>query len=85
MHCRLSKHRQFLFVTEEKYNWYCENDVKKLILYHKPAREDDWIEGCNGRIVAAAAWPVTSGSRPGNFAKFLDVVRTKLGYVVETC
>lgn len=82
---RIGRNMDTYFVTEEKYNYYYENDIKKLILYHKPAKNEDWIESRNGRIIAAATWSVSSGKNPGNFTKFLDVVRSRHGYVVEPC
>lgn len=82
---RIGRNMDTYFVTEEKYNYYYENDIKKLILYHKPAKNEDWIESRNGRIIAAATWSVSSGKNPGNFTKFLDVVRSQHGYVVEPC
>lgn len=82
---RIGRNMDTFFMTEEKYNYYYEHDIRKLILYHKPAWDDDFIPTPQGRIVVAATWSVSSGNNPGNFSKFLDVVRSQRGYTVDPC
>ena len=43
------------------------------------------IQLADKKIVIATNWPTTVNGKPSNFAKLLDILRTKLGYKIENC
>ena len=43
------------------------------------------IQLADVRIVIATNWPTMVNGKPAEFAKLLDVLRTKMGYKIENC
>lgn len=78
-----ARNMETYFMSEEKYKYYQENDSKKLEFFSNPT-EYDWIQAANCRLVVSSNWPTTSQGKPAAFSKLLDVVRNKLGYMIET-
>lgn len=81
---RFARNMEAYFMSEEKYNYYEANDPKKTSFFNKP-KEEDWIQAADCRVHVTSNWPVTTQGAPAAFAKLLDVVRTQLGYKVESC
>jgi hypothetical protein len=43
------------------------------------------IQLADKKIVICTNWPTMVNGKPAEFAKLLDLLRTKLGYKVENC
>lgn len=72
------------FMSEEQFNYYETNDPKKISFFTRPS-EEDWVKAADCRVAVTSNWPTTVQGKPAAFSKFLDVVKSKLGYKIESC
>jgi len=73
-----------VFIDENLYNQYWENDRKKLG-HFKPKdklTEDDFIAVADTRLIVNFSWPLTTGGNPAEFSLFLDACK-KIGYAIK--
>ena len=43
------------------------------------------IQLADKKILICTNWPTTVNGKPGDFAKLLDLLRSKLGYKIDAC
>lgn len=82
----IKNNMETVFMDENLYNDYWENDRKKLG-HFKPKdklKDEDFIQLADTRIIVTMSWPLTIQGRPAEFSVFLDVCK-KIGIEISAC
>ena len=68
------------------YDEYLEILAEKGVVGFFGRRPDiPTIQLADKKIVISTNWPTYVNGKPSDFAKLLDVLRTKIGYKIENC
>lgn len=77
------KNMDVVFMDYEKYKEI--KAIKGKVEFFGNKTEEDCIELADRKILICTNWPTMVNGKPADFAKLLDVVKTKLNYNVESC
>lgn len=77
------KNMDVVFMDYERYKAIKAEKGKVEFFGNKS--EEDCITLSDCKILICTNWPTMVNGKPADFAKFLDVIKNKLGYSVESC
>jgi len=82
----IKNNMETVFIDENLYNEYWENDRKKLGFFREKSKltDSDFISLADTRVIVTSNWPLTTQGKPAAFSIFLDVCK-KLGYSITSC
>lgn len=77
------KNMESVFMDYERYKEIKAEKGKVEFFGNKT--EEDCINLADRKILICSNWPTMVNGKPADFAKLLEVLKNRLGYIVETC